>query len=282
MSTAEWRRVSRRSPCPVCGKPDWCSAGADGSAVCCMRVESNRRLRNGGWLHWLRSPGERRKQRRIRRAVLPEGGAPATGFGKLAECYREAVKPTALARLASELGVERSALCRLGVGWDGAAWTFPMRNAHGRVVGIRRRFPGGRKSSVRGGREGLFVPSGLPADGLLAIAEGPTDTVAVLTLGQACVGRPSCRGAVALVAEVARGRDVAIIADGDEPGWAGARVLARTLVLHCRSVRVIRPSGGAADVRDWLRRGASREDLQCAIDGAEQWRVCIETTRRPH
>jgi len=48
-----WNRVSRRSPCPVCSKIDWCSVSTDGAVACCMRVESGRALRNGGWLHRL-------------------------------------------------------------------------------------------------------------------------------------------------------------------------------------------------------------------------------------
>jgi len=44
-----WKRVSRAIPCSVCGKPDWCTY--TGSSACCMRIESLRPLRNGGWLH---------------------------------------------------------------------------------------------------------------------------------------------------------------------------------------------------------------------------------------
>ena len=38
MSRAEWVRVRRGRPCPVCGEPDWCSVTADGSAATCMRL----------------------------------------------------------------------------------------------------------------------------------------------------------------------------------------------------------------------------------------------------
>lgn len=44
-------RVTRTQPCPICGKPDWCSVGL-GFAVC-MRVPSYRLTRNGGFLHQL-------------------------------------------------------------------------------------------------------------------------------------------------------------------------------------------------------------------------------------
>lgn len=46
-------RVSRRHPCPVCGKPDWCSISADGDIAVCMRKRSDHPARNGGWTHIL-------------------------------------------------------------------------------------------------------------------------------------------------------------------------------------------------------------------------------------
>ncbi len=52
-----WHRVSKQHPCPVCGKPDWCSAvGLKGSpdAVVCMREPSDNKRPIGGWLHQLR------------------------------------------------------------------------------------------------------------------------------------------------------------------------------------------------------------------------------------
>ena len=51
MSARGWVRVSRRHPCPICGKPDWCTVSADGLAICCMRTPGERLLRNGGWLY---------------------------------------------------------------------------------------------------------------------------------------------------------------------------------------------------------------------------------------
>jgi hypothetical protein len=79
-----------------------------------------------------------------------------------------------------------------------------MMDVAGRVQGIRLRFSNGRKLAVRGGREGLFVPSGLAATNQLLICEGPTDTAALLDLGFAAVGRPSCAGGTRLLVELLR------------------------------------------------------------------------------
>jgi endogenous inhibitor of DNA gyrase (YacG/DUF329 family) len=45
-----WARVTRRNPCPVCGKTDWCRVLSDGTPIC-SRIESRIRYDNGGWLH---------------------------------------------------------------------------------------------------------------------------------------------------------------------------------------------------------------------------------------
>jgi len=49
-----FRRVSRREPCPICGKTDWC--GINSRLAVCMRVKSGYPVSNGGWLHKL-APG---------------------------------------------------------------------------------------------------------------------------------------------------------------------------------------------------------------------------------
>lgn len=78
-----------------------------------------------------------------------------------------------LACLAEELGVRADALRRLGVGYLPVAvfatginydghWTFPERDAAGRVVGIslRNRLNGSRKPMLPGSKHGLFFAPG--------------------------------------------------------------------------------------------------------------------------
>lgn len=50
-----WRRVSKREPCPICGKPDNCSVSVDGGAVWCGRVSDGSVRENvgGQYLHVL-------------------------------------------------------------------------------------------------------------------------------------------------------------------------------------------------------------------------------------
>ncbi len=50
---SNWLRVNKNSPCPICGKPDWCLVSQGGSAVICARVQSDREVGRAGWLHKL-------------------------------------------------------------------------------------------------------------------------------------------------------------------------------------------------------------------------------------
>jgi conjugative relaxase-like TrwC/TraI family protein len=46
-------RATRRNPCPVCKKTDWCSLSDDGAMAICMRTPSDRETKNGGYVHVL-------------------------------------------------------------------------------------------------------------------------------------------------------------------------------------------------------------------------------------
>jgi len=184
MNSTPLRRVIRKAPCPVCQHGDWCSVSADGALCICMRQAEGARKRsaNGGYVHVLRGGGPRPVRQKVRtvRVLKPKPGR--IDLVRLARHYQEAATDTALRGLADSLGVSVESLRRLRTGWDERhrAWAFPMVNAAGQVVGIRLRFPDGRKLAVTGGREGLFIPTDLTYRELLLVAEGPTDTAALL------------------------------------------------------------------------------------------------------
>jgi len=176
-------------------------------------------------------------------------------------------------RFGEALGVSAASLRRLGAGWlpDRRAWAFPMRNAKGDVTGIRLRLPSGRKLSIRGGREGLFLAGDLHAGSRLLVCEGPSDTAALLDLGFDAVGRPSCTGGTKHLVELVKRLqpvEVAIVADGDEPGQRGADRLAVALLAYVPIVRVVIPPPGVKDARDWKRAGATAADVHLAIGAA--------------
>ena len=114
------------------------------------------------------------------------------------------------------------------------AAAFPMRNARGLVTGIRYRELGtGRKWSMRGSHDGLFLPrDGGGGEGPLVVCEGASDTAAALTLGWRGVGRSSCQCGGRLLADyiLAEGvHEVAIFADNDPAGRHGATALKKFL-----------------------------------------------------
>ena len=196
-------------------------------------------------------------------------------FASLAEQYVENLTAEMLLGLSDELEVSVGSLRRLGVGHNGAGFTFPMRDGDGRIMGLRVRYASGLKAAVKGSRNGLFIPKDLPAECVLLICEGLTDTAAALDLGFAAVGRPSCNTGTEMLIRFAGGRDVAIVGDSDPPGRVGAEGLARALALHCASVRTLYPPDGAKDLRAWKTAGLSRAELNAKIKATEPASVRI-------
>ena len=288
----DWRRVSKGERCPICERPDWCLvAGPEGAltAAICARIESPKRAGQAGWLHVLRDDGPtwapwRAGLRRAVKMAEPTPERPAVADVAATAARWSAEHPDGLERFARSLGLSADSLRRLGVGYlpKRRAWGFPMRDAAGAVVGIRLRLAGGRKLSVKGGKEGLFVPVDLAEGGRLLITEGPTDCAALLDLGFAAVGRPSCSGGVPHLLDLARRlrpEEIIIMADGDGPGQRGAADLARRLVAFA-VVRVITPPDTIKDARAWLQCGGTHADVQERIDATEPTRLKIATRKK--
>jgi hypothetical protein len=272
-----WQRVTRERRCPVCGKADWCLVAADGTAALCPRTESAKRCGDAGYLHRLTDTPRAASPLRV--AVPVRGGLP--DLTALAAEFRRAAPAESLHPLAAELGVSVESLRAFGVGRAAnyPAWSFPMTNpATGTITGIRLRPPFGRKFSVRGGKEALFLPAE-PANDVLLVLEGETDAIAAHTIGFTnSAGRPSCTGGTAHLLALLRKRkpaQVVIVRDNDEPGTRGANALAATLATHTRDLRVIAPPTGTKDMREWVRAGATRADVEKHTQAAERRRLNI-------
>ncbi|MDA1055006.1 MAG: toprim domain-containing protein [Planctomycetota bacterium] len=287
-----WRRVRKCERCPICERGDWCLVtGPEGNptAAICARIESDKRSGDAGWLHRLQDDESWQRPRRRTVRIAAPGVATTPDLASLAERCSQAIRPDVLDRLAEGLGLSIESLRRLRVGWSGEhrAYTFPMSDASGGVLGIRLRLPNGRKLSVCGGKEGLFIPSDLSNAGPLLICEGPTDTAAILDLGFNAVGRPSCSGGTRLLVDLVQRRqaaEVVIVADTDahDAGNRGAENLAAVLVTYAASVRVIAPTGGCKDAREWKRCGATRGEVQSTIDAAPARLLTITTRKVGH
>jgi len=272
-----------RITCPVCGKPDWCGISEDRQVVVCMRVESGSPTRNGGWLHRLNDPVP--APRHVRRPT-PRPKPDRDWHALACRCANDGIPK--LRHLASRLGVTAASLMRLQAGWyePMQAYTFPMRDADDNVIGIRLRKDDGSKLCIPGSKTGLFWPFGVDQadDQPLYLVEGPTDCAALLDMGLAALGRPSCTGGVDLLVQWLgrQRRDVVIIADNDlpkdlpggrrSPGIAGARALAEAVRPLCRGLTIIKTPGAYKDVRAWANAGAGAEQIVNLVHQAGAWR----------
>ena len=275
-----WHNVSKKEPCPICHKTDWCNLSDDGAVCICHRVESPYLARSGsGWIHRLIDRPVNHFTRRptccctlaVSRPTAPQ--SPATlDLSRVHSSY--SADPILVDGLATTLGVDPDALAALEVRYNALneCWSFPMRDADGKIVGLRfRELAGSRKWSARGSKDGLFYSAVhlhlSPSPKELVIVEGPSDTAAALSLFSCCsplvvpvppsvsrpdfaglrarephspttylpVGRSSCQtGSAHLRALIRRVRPriITIVADNDAPGIKGAELLAQQLISH--------------------------------------------------
>ena len=254
-----YTRVSKSHPCQICKHPDWCRVFADGW-VECMRVQSDKPAKSGGWMHG-QSPIPLRLTPRVPRSAPP----PTINATKLMRDWLAATSASALAEFAAALGISLPSLVAVGAAWAAphAAWAFPMCDGYGNVVGIRLRNERG-KFAVRGSRQGIFLAHVAPQKTLF-VCEGPTDTAAAVELGLFAVGRPNCCCGGPEIKIYARQHAVSrvvVISDNDKPGLDGARKVGGELKLP---FAVYVPP--AKDVREFVRLGGTRAMIENTLKG---------------
>lgn len=233
-----------------------------------------------------RSDGQPRR-RGERSASRYHREAPLIDWTPFQDRFEAQASDSRVSQLAAVLGVSSASLRSLRVGYATQAdidnhlglgypvaqsdsWTFPMRDAAGRIIGINTRPVGeGSKRTMRGGKLGLFFPDDiLDRQGVIWLVEGASDAAAALTAGYPAVGRPSAKAGktvVSMIADLLKGREVVAVGENDRkkngkwPGREGAVALARDLgrAWKCEPPMLAMPPAGTKDTRDWLRQ--SRE-----------------------
>lgn len=256
---AKWIRVSKKRRCEICDHGDWCTYSPDLGLVLCMRVESMRPSSNsmGGWIHKVSDP--RPSFTTPVRVAIKE--APLD----LQTLWRRWLTETDIHHLdgfAMSLGVDTDALRSIGCAWNGRAWAFPMKDANGKMIGIRLRSESGDKWAVRGSHQGLFFADSQEAK-TVYLVEGPTDCAAALSLGLNAFGRPACLGQEQMILDYVRSvhaNRVVIVSDNDEPGLRGAEKLQNQLsVMSCMWVPP------AKDLREFVSRGGTRSLIDSSL-----------------
>ncbi len=275
-----WPTVTKQNPCPICKHHDWTCRFGD-KAVVCMRVESEKPCASGGWYHFY---GESKPTVIPKRKQEESPASQIVDWSKLIEKWK--ATGFQLASLGFDLHVTTQSLISLGAKYapEYNAWAFPMRDGDGKICGIRLRNLTGEKWAVRGSKQGLFVSenSSSHSDNDLSdnnlrfktcyIAEGPTDTAALLSMGLFAIGRANClHGAEQIKQTLKRLKihQAVVVADNDDikkcgtrPGIAGAVKLRKELGI--KSVVWIPPSP-CKDVREFLKRGGTAKQIESDI-----------------
>lgn len=213
----DWRRVSKRHPCPVCGKATWCTV-QEGAAHC-MRVESEVLVHSGGWIHDTENLGPLPPP-----TPQPKPIPPARARELAIEYYQHKRAEEARKALSDRLGVALDALERLGVGcgmdYHGEWFTsWPERAPDGAVMGINRRYKDGKKKLLSGTKHGLIYAGDLTdnlSGNAVFLPEGGSDVAALLTLKIPVIGRFSNLGGVPMLEEALKGYGGAVVVLGED------------------------------------------------------------------
>ena len=189
------------------------------------------------------------------------------------ESQGEGLSSAGRRKLAKELGVSEESLRRLGLGFQGFAYTIPMQDGDGRIVGYRQR-PAkdpGTKLTKAGGHLGLFIPEGVTPATVELVCESETDLAAGLALGFDGIATPGATSKLDLAAAYL-GRALApcptICFDADSTGVTGAEALAGLLAARGVPCRVLTPPEPFGDLREWYLGGLDAETLAKAIEKA--------------
>lgn len=266
--------VTRTRPCDICGHPQhkregWCLRDAARGLTICGHVRSPRQVGDAGWLH-----GKVNSESLSRASFSVQKPRPQFDASVVGPLLR-ALKPQTLLTHADVLGVKASALMDLDIGWseEHGAYSFPMRDAARRIVGVRLRKPDGFKFAIENSRNGLFYPE-LRFDGPIFLPEGPTDSAALRSLGFDVIGRPFCRGGIDALCDVFSRlpvkRPAVVVADQDKVGIEGAEATADAL-FGIVPVKVIKPPPTMKDARDWLKGGATHDLVMFRVDQTPFW-----------
>ncbi len=279
-----WRRVTRRAPCPACGKMDWCAWSPDGSLLKCERTKDappgfeRVNVRDGGAL--FRPTGSGRghngDHNTVARASAPRGvkhnrrtearcgdartrrpGGPRDWSAE-AERFAATITLDRIAELASILGVRSEALVVLRVGW---ATTEALRAMRASGADWQNDYPLG--AFVFPERDGSGRIIGLSMRAVDGRKGSPSSVVGArrgLTIPSTLKDRPDPVLLVEGASDVAACETLGLAAVGRPSNAAGADQLAA--LLRGRSVLVLgehdAKEGGAWPGRDGAERVAVR------------------------
>lgn len=264
--------MSRKEPCGICAKPDWCCRGEKGWN--CMRVESAKVCKNGGWFHPFENA--RPAPPPLRNPMKQPKPKPPVDCEEIMDQWRSRTTPAQMDAMSRALGVSAQALDWIGAAWaeDRKAMAFPMfvTACHDGVedyapCGIRLRAMNGAKFAVDGSKSGIFYPyRGYVhfTTRRIYVCEGPTDLAACLDLGLMAIGRASCRGGEGFILNALSqvgARECVVVCDNDGPGLNGADALLAQVPI--RKTKFVPPG---KDLRSFVKDGGTAEIFEAMLD----------------
>lgn len=231
--------------------------------------------------------------RRLYRQHMTERVSKLVDPGKVEVWHRRLLESHEVVSALKELkGISLETIERHSIGWDGERYTLPIRDREGNWVNVRRRSldPAHKASkciNLRGfGTPGRLYPVSALASQSVGITEGELKALLLEQMGFPCVTGTS--GASNWDPEWNvwfAGKDVWIATDIDEAGTVAGTEIAKQLVKHAKSVRIVHvpldpskhPTGG---IDDWiLLEGATRDSVASLIDGTPIYK--FTTSRVP-
>lgn len=255
----QYVRVTSLHPCPKCGHHKGCLTHSSGQKCICVRLRSPNPCGAAGWLHYGVSSPPVKVEKQPRKYLKTEEVHQflhSIQWGKIDKL---------LIKHAQLLKLDVQSIWYMQAAYEPkeAVLAFPMFNAEFRPIGCRFRRRDGKKWSLKGGREGVFMSWMLTASRPVIIAEGPTDAAALVEAGfKNVLGRPNCSGGGQIIRDLLRNHPhtpVVVVSDPDEPGLAGAQ----RLVLSLPNPAVV--LAGPSDIREYVTRFAVRTEAKQSI-----------------
>lgn len=271
MERTNWIRVRRGRACKICEKESWCSISEDGAVARCMRAENGHPSpgKDGsiGYIWQLKERIDVEELIRHEKKAAPE----RLDQSQIDELHGSMCRHPEAERKRTEeaeaLGVRLKVLKELevGVGWSDRGEEFsswPSRNGLGQVVGIVRRFKGGKKLTYPGtSNSGLFMPQHWwHRMGPIFLVEGGSDTAALTDANLVAIGRPSNLGGAQFLVEQMRrhgveNRPVLVVCEEDEKDVSKIPARLNHDDLHCRGCLMCWPGYyGAVKVAEQINR----------------------------
>jgi hypothetical protein len=243
--------------CPICDHPDYCLVSDDGLACICTRISggSVKQCGNAGYLHIL-------KKGEFKGKKFTPKEPPNINWFNLMKMYEDKLRKS-LEVL--DIGLRQGTLEQFCMGWDGKAFTFPMRDETTRPIGMQVRFKDGKKMTVKGSQAGLFMPNLLVIEDLLAITEGVSDAATLTEMGVPTIGRFNCNSGGDMIVNyckwLPRCPKIVLVGDNDGAGKDGLDALGTKLTAKGIDHVKVYPTQ-FNDVREaYVTKGLTKEDF---------------------